>query len=475
MVITNYEIKQIAQETVIVLHLDFSLEIGSFDSKEKESFLSIVKKYIKKLDIKEHYQKILLMSGSIVVATLVCINDDIQWLSCLNASSNNVSSITLNTELPSSSSFVDSELVIPNTNEVKEEKIDVSKEQSDDTIKDVIEIEINKVDTNKVQKPISNESSHSNKINTQKENQSSKVDKPKEKPKAENPTINVDKTETKKDKTDLSLESNSSQNSKQMVTIYRSNGIILEIGLEEYIVGVVAAEMPASFSNEALKAQSVVARTYALRKIFRGERLTDTVSTQAYIDMDQMKSKWGNEFEKYYNKIKKAVSATEGEFITYQGNYINAVYHSTSNGYTEDAVNVWKESYPYLKSVESSWDKNVSSYERTITKDFQNLLDITGLTDEELEIKILSRDVNGRVQYVQIGDKIYTGIEFRNLLGLRSADFDIEKNDNNIKITTRGYGHGVGMSQYGANEMAKAGYNYRQIINHYYTGVQIQK
>ena len=273
-------------------------------------------------------------------------------------------------------------------------------------------------------------------------------------------------------------ETNSSEAAlvkQQTVTIYRSNGSILEIELEEYIVGVVAAEMPASFSSEALKAQAVVARTYALKRVSTGQKLTDTVSTQAYIDVSQMKQKWGNDFSKYYNKIKKAVEETTGEYITYNGEYINAVYHSTSNGYTEDAKNVWQESYPYLKSVESIWDKNVSSYQRTITKDYNNLLDVTGLSDENLEINILNRNTSGRVETIQVGNNIYTGVEFRNLLGLRSTDFDIEFVDGNIQITTRGYGHGVGMSQYGANEMSKQGYNYRQIIGHYYTGVQIQK
>lgn len=467
--ITSYEIKEILQEKVVVLHLDFSLEIGSFNSRQKEDLLSTVKKYIKKLDLKENYQKILLMSGSIIVATLVVINNDIKWLSALSSNTQNSnSSLILNTEIPSASYFEKETLVIPETQGLKQEII---KDTS------IVESEVEQKNINVVE-DIGEEVVSSSKTNTlEEESNGVNINQVKQdiSVKEENVSTNVEEVITEEKNIDLPVQSEEQEIQKQMVTVYRNNGTILEIELEEYIVGVVAAEMPASFSSEALKSQAVVARTYALRKITEGEILTDTVSTQAYIDTNQMKTKWGTEFSKYYNKINKAVSETKGEYITYQGNYINAVYHSTSNGYTEDAVNVWKENYPYLKSVESSWDKSVNSYERTITRDYQNLLEVTGLNKEKVEIKILSRNASGRVETVQIGNKTYTGVEFRNLLGLRSTDFDIEVTDNNIKITTRGYGHGVGMSQYGANEMAKLGYSYQQIIKHYYTGVKIQK
>lgn len=454
--ITSYEIKEIKNEKVVILHLDFSLEVGSFDSKEKENFLSTVKQYIKKLNIKENYKKILIMSGSIVVATLLMVNNDIRWLNGLNET-NNLNSNNI-VDIEPQSYAQNESIIIPEQEEdnqlIDDKKDDVVDSNISEQIKDSLDIENNFIN-NQVEKDDDSKEEISNENNIFTKNE------------------HVDSNHSE---SELSSETMNEENKGQMVTIHRNNGTILKIELEEYIVGVVAAEMPASFSIEALKAQAVVARTYALKKVSNGEKLTDTVSTQAYIDIAQMKTKWGSDFSKYYNKIVSAVSETKGQTITYQGKYINAVYHSTSNGYTEDAINVWGESYPYLKSVESSWDKAVSSYERTITKDFQNLLDITGLqADDSLEIKILSRNASGRVESVRVGDNVYTGIEFRNLLGLRSADFDIEIVDDNIEITTRGYGHGVGMSQYGANEMAKAGYNYNQIIKHYYMGVQIQK
>ena len=151
---------------------------------------------------------------------------------------------------------------------------------------------------------------------------------------------------------------------------------------------------------------------------------------------------------------------------------IDAIFHSTSNGKTEDPRYVWGSDIPYLKSVDSSWDINSSSYLREDVKDLENVLNILGVSSSDFNIE--SRDESGRVSKVSVGDKSYTGVELRNLLGLRSADFDIEVIDNTIKFTTSGYGHGVGLSQYGANGMANAGYNYKDIIRHYYTGVSVK-
>ena len=261
-------------------------------------------------------------------------------------------------------------------------------------------------------------------------------------------------------------------NSKESVTIYRKNGQVITLTLEEYLIGVVGAEMPASFNIEALKSQAVISRTYALRSKEIGRKLTDTVDTQVYLDNSELKNKWGSDYDKYYSKIKNAVDSTTGEAIYYNGNLIDAVFHSTSNGKTEDPKYVWGSDIPYLKSVDSNWDINSSSYLREDVKDLENVLNILGVND--ISFNIESRDESGRVLKVSIGDKSYTGVELRNLLGLRSADFDIEIIDNTIKFTTRGYGHGVGLSQYGANGMANAGYNYKDIIRHYYTGVSVK-
>jgi stage II sporulation protein D len=260
-----------------------------------------------------------------------------------------------------------------------------------------------------------------------------------------------------------------------MVTLYRYNGTVETISLEDYVVGVVSSEMPAAFNSEALKAQSVLARTYALKRISQNLVLKDTTADQVYKDVNQLKAMWGADFQTYYNKIVNAVSATKGKYLAYNGNYIEAVYHSTSNGQTEDAVAVWGNSYSYLKSVDSHWDLAASSYLRETTKEFSVLSSIIGIDfNATTNIEVLSRTAGNRIGEIRIGDKTFTGVELRNLLGLRSADFDIKIDGDNAIFVTRGYGHGVGMSQYGANGMAKEGYGYADILAHYYPGTQLK-
>ena len=259
---------------------------------------------------------------------------------------------------------------------------------------------------------------------------------------------------------------------EELITVYRTNGDVINIGLTEYLVGVVAGEMPASFPIEALKAQAVVARTYTMKSLQIGRKLTDSTSTQVYKDNNQLRNLWGKDYDRYYQRIYDAVTSTDNICVYYNGNYIDAVYHSTSNGYTEDAVNVWGNSIPYLQTVASTWDQNVSSYLKIITKEESDIISILGLDNLD-EIQILERNNSGRVEKVQIGNKIFSGVELRNMLGLRSTDFEIIKDNNIITITTKGYGHGVGMSQYGAKGMAEQGYSYREILNHYYTNVNI--
>ena len=259
---------------------------------------------------------------------------------------------------------------------------------------------------------------------------------------------------------------------EELITVYRTNGDVINISLTEYLVGVVAGEMPASFPIEALKAQAVVARTYTMKSLQIGRKLTDSTSTQVYKDNNQLRSLWGNDYDRYYQRIYDAVTSTDNICVYYNGDYIDAVYHSTSNGYTEDAVNVWGNRIPYLQTVASTWDQNVSSYLKIITKEESDIISILGLDNLD-EIQILERNNSGRVEKVQIGNKIFSGVELRNMLGLRSTDFEIIKDNNIITITTKGYGHGVGMSQYGAKGMAEQGYSYREILNHYYTNVNI--
>ena len=269
---------------------------------------------------------------------------------------------------------------------------------------------------------------------------------------------------------------NTTNSSMSEITIYRSNGSIINLNMTDYLIGVVSSEMPASFNLEALKAQSVLARTYALKAKQTGKKLTDTVSTQSYIDMDQMKNKWENSFNTYYNKIKNAVENTNGEYLSYNGNYIEALYHSTNNGKTESSLDVFGNYYPYLISVSSEYDKNASSYLRTISMPLDTISNKLGLSlNNDSVISILSYTDGGNIKEININGNNFSGKKVRELLGLRSADFDISISDNNANITTRGYGHGVGMSQYGANGMANAGYSYKDILSHYYPGTTLTK
>lgn len=278
--------------------------------------------------------------------------------------------------------------------------------------------------------------------------------------------FNIDNTST----------NNTTNSSVSKITVYRSNGSVINLNMTDYLIGVVSSEMPASFNLEALKAQSVLARTYALKAKQTGKKLTDTVNTQSYIDIDQMKNKWGNSFNTYYNKIKNAVENTNGEYLSYNGNYIEVLYHSTNNGKTESSLDVFGNYYPYLISVSSEYDKNASSYLRTINMPLDTISNKLGLSlNNDSVISILSYTDGGNIKEININGNNFSGKKVRELLGLRSADFDISISDNNANITTRGYGHGVGMSQYGANGMANAGYGYKDILSHYYPGTTLTK
>lgn len=423
-------------DDTIYLYFDFNFEFGKFDIPKKQgSYLEIIKDYLKKINFTG--TKIVVMVGSIIVITLSLNNQKFTVIT--PESSNQNVEIVDNIE-------IDSFDIINDNIVIEENKVDSNNDNNDQlSINDEIQEEKNEI------------------VIEEQKNYQEEIEQ-------EIIKENIEEIEQQVPNEEVNVE----QKEENLITI-QHNGDIINIDLEEYVISVVAAEMPASFHIEALKAQSVIARTYALNKISKGVMLTDNNSTQNYIDISQMKSKWGIEFDKYYEKISYAVQSTKNITIKYNGNYIDAVYSSTSNGYTEDPINVWGNSVPYLKTVESSWDKDATSYLRTQTIDLDtfNLKLETNITSEE-QIHIIERNNSGRVNQVQVGEKIYSGINFRNLLGLRSTDFDIEINNNQVIITTRGYGHGVGMSQYGANGMAQNGYNYQQILNHYYQNINIE-
>ena len=254
-----------------------------------------------------------------------------------------------------------------------------------------------------------------------------------------------------------------------------------EVPLEEYIVGVLAGEMPIDFELEALKAQAVASRSYVLKRMEYNKDneydVVDSVLNQVYLDDDYLKETWGNNYTIKINKLRTAVNETYNEYMEYDGEIIDALFFSTSNGYTEDSHLVFNLELPYLKSVESSWDQEVSSaFSSKYTYSLQEFYEKLGLEyKDKLEVEILERSSTNRVLKLKINDQEFEGTTLYNKLGLRSTDFEITQVGSNVVFDMKGYGHGVGMSQYGALGMAKQGYTYDEILKHYYTGVTIKK
>ena len=261
----------------------------------------------------------------------------------------------------------------------------------------------------------------------------------------------------------------------KMVSVFYENKKI-NVDLDEYIFNVLACEMPASFQEEALKAGAVAIRTFYLYKESNNKDYVAKNIDQCYISNDKLVEKWGKDYNFYIKKLKRIIKETQNEYLTYNNEVIPSFYFSLSNGYTENVKEVFSLDLPYLKMVDSSWDKNVKNYENIITlnkSDFINKLNIVDNAD--IYIQILKLTDSHRIKEIKINNHIYSGIEIRKKLNLKSADFDIIVNGDLITVTTRGNGHGVGMSQYGANEMAKKGYKYKEILNHYYNGTKISK
>lgn len=257
---------------------------------------------------------------------------------------------------------------------------------------------------------------------------------------------------------------------------------IQTMDLEEYLVGVVLGEMPASFEPEALKAQAVVARTYTLRRREAGTKhtgadvCTDPACCQAYRDEEQYYRDGGT--RESVDKVRNAVMDTYGLVLTYEGALIEATYFSSSGGRTEDALAVWGSDLPYLQATDSPEDGYAEKYMHSVN-----------FTEEEFQAA-LGRELpgscaawfgdtsytnGGGVDTMVIGDREYAGTELRQLLGLRSTAFTVSVSENNITITTRGYGHRVGMSQYGAEAMAVSGCTFDEILAHYYQGTVLEE
>lgn len=259
-----------------------------------------------------------------------------------------------------------------------------------------------------------------------------------------------------------------------------STGEIVNVPIEEYVIGVVAGEMPATFNEEALKAQAVASRTYALKKSETTKTnydVTDDTQNQVYLSYDDLKTKWKNNYESNLEKVKNAVLNTKGEVVLYNNKLIDALFFSTSNGYTENSGDIFSTAEPYLVSVDSSWDKTESPVFSSSTEVSKSefLFNLGLDSSTNIVISNIKKTNTGRVTELTINDKVFDADKIKQTFNLKSTSFNITVLENNVLFNVNGYGHGVGMSQYGANGMAKEGYNYKQIINHYYKNCEIKK
>lgn len=257
---------------------------------------------------------------------------------------------------------------------------------------------------------------------------------------------------------------------------------LLNMTLEEYVQGVVAAEMPASFHPEALKAQAVAARTYAYRRIIRNDTIpehpeahlsTDYASGQAWVSWSDFLARFGLlEGRRLQRKIQNAVNQTAGVIAVYEGEPILAVYHSTSGGRTENSEHYWSEALPYLRSVADPFgDQSPHHYSIVVfpVQDLARRMNVENVSD----IRIVERYPSGRVKTLEVGGKWFSGRTVRQNLGLKSTWFSVDLVGSEVVLSVWGYGHGVGMSQYGAHGMAEQGYGYGEILKYYYQDIEL--
>ena len=264
-----------------------------------------------------------------------------------------------------------------------------------------------------------------------------------------------------------------------MLTVRTREGENLDMALEEYLVGVVLAEMPADFEPEALKAQAVVARTYT-RKRMQGDKhgeaplCMDSGCCQGWRSAEEYTRAGGRNLE----KVRKAVADTAGVVLCYEGELIDATYFSCSGGSTEDAVAVWGREVPYLQAVKSPGEEEAPRFSDRVTftaREFAEKLGLAPSGDPKTWLGAVTHTAGGGVETMVIRGKEFSGTQLRSLLGLRSTAFQMTVEEGMITVTTRGFGHRVGMSQYGAQAMARSGSSFEEILTHYYTGTQLRR
>ena len=266
-----------------------------------------------------------------------------------------------------------------------------------------------------------------------------------------------------------------------MVRVYREEtGVIDVVPIEEYVVGVVAGEMPISFEIEALKAQAVASRSYVMKQIEKNINndydVVDTVMNQVYLDRHHLKAVWSTSYVDNINKIKLAVLSTKGEYLSYDGKVAEALFFSTSPGITENSEEIFVSKEPYLRSVVSVWDEISPVYSITLVYSLKEFCDLVSINyKEKLDIKILDTTSTGRIKKIKMNNKELTGNYVCSRLSLNSTYFEIIQDGENVIVKNKGYGHGVGMSQYGAEGMARAGYSYDKILKYYYQNIEIKK
>lgn len=281
---------------------------------------------------------------------------------------------------------------------------------------------------------------------------------------------------------DTAAEAGAEQNESTIsVAVMRTKSETVEdIPLESYVAGVVSSEMSPDFEPEALKAQSLAARTYIVDHLLHQDDgqesdVTDTTQHQVFKNDNELKKQWGSKYDENMKKVKAAVTATKGEILTYKDAPIFPAFFSTSNGYTENSEDYWDDELPYLRSVESPWDEDSPKFldQQTFTIDqIKEKLAVDLPNQEPLGIDVTRTD-SQRVKEIDLAGNKLSGREVREKLELQSSDFTIKQKNDHLIFTTKGYGHGIGMSQYGANSMAKEGKTYQEIVKYYYSDVQV--
>lgn len=301
--------------------------------------------------------------------------------------------------------------------------------------------------------------------------------------------VNVEETEKAVNETE-----NNEYEYKNYGTIkllHKKTNEVEEVALDQYLYHVVSAEMPANFELEALKAQAVVARTYTIYKVENKKHdnadiCDDSTCCQAWVSKEDRLARWEeSKRESNWKKIEQCVNETKGKIITYQNRPINAFFHSNSGGTTELPVNVWGggSDLPYLQVVETAGEEGYSQYasevelsnDEIINKLKEKYEDIQIDFGNNEDIKIIEYTDSNRVKTIKFGNHEISGVEARSIFGLKSTNFEMTKEDDKIKFAVKGYGHGVGMSQTGADTMAKQGSNYEEIIHHFYVSVEIKE